>query len=114
MTGRERLAGIRIMAQVEADRIAPSICARDCIDCAIRLSRFRLDRLVSNCRDLGHRRHCVYAPYVEIVATPADSTDHHIIPVDMFVGQTAIAHPPNQWFAPVTARTPVHPGKSMS
>src|SRR3546814_10823410 len=87
MAGRERLAGVGIVAQMEVDRVASTVSAGDGIDGSIRLASHCPGRLDPHRRALRHRRRRIAPTDVDIVHPAIDAIDHHVMAVAMLVGK---------------------------
>src|SRR3546814_1726645 len=73
MAGRERLAGVGIVAQMEVDRVASTVSAGDGIDGSIRLASHCPGRLDPHRRALRHRRRRIAPTDVDIVHPAIDA-----------------------------------------
>src|SRR3546814_19704861 len=98
MAGRERLAGVGIVAQMEVDRVASTVSAGDGIDGSIRLASHCPGRLDPHRRALRHRRRRIAPTDVDIVHPAIDAIAHPVMAVAMLVGKAPAAPPPHHRF----------------
>src|SRR3546814_13852054 len=109
MAGRERLAGVGIVAQMEVDRVASTVSAGDGIDGSIRLASHCPGRLDPHRRALRHRRRRIAPTDVDIVHPAIDPIDHHVMAVAMLDGTAPADHQPDDPVAQLGPNPLLHP-----